>query len=245
MLEPGIFVKGPVLRRLDEVVNDGPTRRMAFLEALKYANYRNLLQIFMDYGLPTDEQAAYLHKYWFNPHWADPNSGCLWPDHQPIEPVFRQGLIKAIELATLPAEGNTPARILPLNTCWVCVGTAFQMGICATDRQVTCIILTPDLPEREWERFRDILTVRPMGSVAYKLAQVAQGLCDVTFSLVPKNEWDICAGTLLVTEAGGQVTDLQGQPFRFNQPETLRAGLIATNGHLHAQVLRLTQTPAA
>ena len=62
----------------------------------------------------------------------------------------------------------------------------------------------------------DILTVRPMGSVAYKLAQVAQGKCDMTFSLVPKNEWDICAGTLLVTEAGGQVTDLQGQPFRFN-----------------------------
>ena len=86
----------------------------------------------------------------------------------------------------------------------------------------------------EWERFRDMLTVRPMGSIAYKLAQVAQGKCDMTFSLVPKNEWDICAGTLLVTEAGGQVTDLQGQPFRFNQPETLRAGLIATNGHLHA-----------
>ena len=93
----------------------------------------------------------------------------------------------------------------------------------------------------EWERFRDMLTVRPMGSVAYKLAQVAQGTCDLTFSLVPKNEWDICAGTLLVTEAGGQVTDLQGQPFRFNQPETLRAGLIATNGLLHEQVLRLTQ----
>ena len=97
----------------------------------------------------------------------------------------------------------------------------------------------------EWERFQDILTVRPMGSVAYKLAQVAQGKCDMTFSLVPKNEWDICAGTLLVTEAGGRATDLQGQPFRFNQPETLRAGLIATNGHLHAQILRLTQAPAA
>ena len=61
---------------------------------------------------------------------------------------------KAIERATCPAEGNTPARILPLNTCWVCAGIAFQMGICATDRQVTCIILTPDLPAREWERQR-------------------------------------------------------------------------------------------
>jgi myo-inositol-1(or 4)-monophosphatase len=95
-----------------------------------------------------------------------------------------------------------------------------------------------------WERFRDLLTVRPLGSIAYKLAQVARGQCDLTFSLVPKNEWDICAGTLLVTEAGGQVTDLQGQPLRFNQPETLRAGLIATNGHLHDQILRLTQAPA-
>jgi myo-inositol-1(or 4)-monophosphatase len=97
----------------------------------------------------------------------------------------------------------------------------------------------------EWDRFQALLTVRPMGSVAYKLAQVARGLYDMTFSLVPKNEWDICAGTLLVTEAGGQVTDLQGQPFRFNQPDPLRAGLIATNGLLHAQVLRLTQAPAA
>ena len=67
----------------------------------------------------------------------------------------------------------------------------------------------------------------------------------MTFSLVPKNEWDICAGTLLVTEAGGHMTDLQGQPFRFNQPETLRAGILATNGHLHAQVLHLTQAPTA
>lgn len=94
----------------------------------------------------------------------------------------------------------------------------------------------------EWERFRSTLTIRPMGSVAYKLAQVAQGNCDLTFSLVPKNEWDICAGTLLVTEAGGQVTDLQGQPFRFNQPDPLRAGIIATNGHLHGPILQLTQT---
>jgi myo-inositol-1(or 4)-monophosphatase len=66
----------------------------------------------------------------------------------------------------------------------------------------------------------------------------------MTFSLVPKNEWDICAGTLLVTEAGGRVTDRQGLPFRFNQPETLRTGIIATNGLLHEQVLALTQQRA-
>lgn len=93
----------------------------------------------------------------------------------------------------------------------------------------------------EFERFKDTLTVQPLGSVAYKLAHVARGTGDMTFSLVPKNEWDICAGTLLVTEAGGRVTDRQGEPFRFNQPDTLRSGIIATNGLLHEQVLQLTQ----
>lgn len=150
--EPGIFVKGPVMRRLDEVANDA-TQREVFLETLKYSP-RDLVQIFIDYDLATDKQVAYLRKYWFNPNWADSKSGCWWPEHQPIEPTIRQGLIKAIELATLPAEGNAPAQFLPLNTCWVCAGTAFQIGICATNLQITCIILTPDLPERAWARQR-------------------------------------------------------------------------------------------
>ena len=41
---------------------------------------------------------------------------------------------------------------------------------------------------------------------------------DATFTLTPKNEWDICAGTLLVEEAGGKVTGLDGKPLVFNQP---------------------------
>jgi myo-inositol-1(or 4)-monophosphatase len=96
----------------------------------------------------------------------------------------------------------------------------------------------------EFEPFKDLLTIRPLGSVANKLAQVAKGMGDMTFSLVPKNEWDICAGTLLIAEAGGRVTDRQGQPFLFNQPDTLRTGIIATNGRLHDQVLQLTKDRA-
>ena len=91
----------------------------------------------------------------------------------------------------------------------------------------------------EWKRFPEIFTVCPTGSVAYKLAQVARGKGDMTFSLTPKNEWDICAGTLLVTEAGGCVSDLDGEPFRFNQPDPLLSGMVATNRFLHDAVLRL------
>ena len=42
--------------------------------------------------------------------------------------------------------------------------------------------------------------VRPMGSVAYKLALVRAGLADITFTLTPKNEWDVAAGAALVRE---------------------------------------------
>jgi myo-inositol-1(or 4)-monophosphatase len=85
----------------------------------------------------------------------------------------------------------------------------------------------------EWEAFKGRVRVQLTGSVAYKLAELATGAGDATFTLTPKNEWDICAGTLLVEEAGGRVTGLDGAPLVFNQRETLRAGMIASNRVLH------------
>ena len=64
---------------------------------------------------------------------------------------------------------------------------------------------------------------RLTGSVAYKLASSSTGDGDATFTLTPKNEWDICAGTLLVEEAGGRVTDLDGRAARL-QPAVDRSG---------------------
>lgn len=122
----------------------------------------------------------------------------------------------------------------------VCNGQAIRVTATTSLPGAVALSSRSETGRGEWERFRTLLTVRPTGSVAYKLAQVARGQGDVTFSLVPKNEWDICAGALLVSEAGGQVSDLQGQPFRFNQPDTLRSGLLASNGHLHAALLQLT-----
>src|SRR5580692_11492908 len=55
----------------------------------------------------------------------------------------------------------------------------------------------------EWKPFESAsFTVRPMGSVAYKLALVSAGLADITFTLTPKNEWDVVAGAALVRSAG-------------------------------------------
>lgn len=59
--------------------------------------------------------------------------------------------------------------------------------------------------------------VMVIGSIAYKLALIAAGRADATFSLGPKSEWDIAAGILLVTEAGGYAGDCAGNSYVFNQ----------------------------
>ncbi|MBM4256393.1 MAG: 3'(2'),5'-bisphosphate nucleotidase CysQ [Deltaproteobacteria bacterium] len=91
----------------------------------------------------------------------------------------------------------------------------------------------------EWKNFLSQFQMRPMGSIAYKLAVLAIGDADATFTLTPKNEWDICAGVLLVEEAGGRVSHLDGRQVIFNQPKTLLQGLVASNTLLHSQLLNL------
>jgi len=93
----------------------------------------------------------------------------------------------------------------------------------------------------EWEPFKQYCHVVLTGSVAYKLAELSVGNGDATFTLTPKNEWDICAGSILVEEAGGKVTGLDGEPLVFNQPSPLRPGMIASNRVLHPGLLTLIE----
>jgi myo-inositol-1(or 4)-monophosphatase len=96
----------------------------------------------------------------------------------------------------------------------------------------------------EWERFRGAeFTVRPMGSVAYKLALVAAGLADATWTLVPKHEWDVAAGAALVLAGGGSVHARDGSVPQFNQPHPWLAGLIAHPPALRPSVTRALGLP--
>jgi len=80
----------------------------------------------------------------------------------------------------------------------------------------------------EWRRFEGRgFTVRPVGSVAYKLALVAAGSAHATWTLSPKHEWDIAGGSALVQAAGGFVHTLDGTPPKFNSPTPRLSGLIA------------------
>ncbi|MGB9358652.1 MAG: 3'(2'),5'-bisphosphate nucleotidase CysQ [Acidimicrobiia bacterium] len=89
----------------------------------------------------------------------------------------------------------------------------------------------------EWDRFFDMgLNVTPMGSVAYKLALVAAGRSDATWTLVPKNEWDVAAGVALLRSAGVHQRRLDDAPLVLNAEDTLLPGFIATSRVLADEV---------
>ena len=73
--------------------------------------------------------------------------------------------------------------------------------------------------------------VRRLGSAAIDLAYVACGRFD-GFWEVRLNPWDISAGALLIEEAGGQVSALDGGPFDSRGGE-----IVASNGRVHAQMV--------
>ena len=65
---------------------------------------------------------------------------------------------------------------------------------------------------------------------------VAVGLADATWTLVPKNEWDVAAGAALVLASGGSISLPDGTPRSFNSPDPLLPGFIATAPGLYESV---------
>ena len=94
----------------------------------------------------------------------------------------------------------------------------------------------------DWKQFENAaFTVRPMGSVAYKLALVSAGLADATFTLTPKNEWDVAAGAALVLSGGGSVSTLENGSLLCNKKSPLLSGLVACGSGLRDELRALVE----
>jgi len=94
----------------------------------------------------------------------------------------------------------------------------------------------------EWKSFENAaFKIRAMGSVAYKLALVSAGLADITFTLTPKNEWDVVAGAALVQSAGGFVSTLERTTLTANRLDPLLSGLLASGPFLKDKLLALVE----
>jgi len=77
--------------------------------------------------------------------------------------------------------------------------------------------------------------IRNFGAAIYSLLLVASGKSDamVIFST---HEWDIAAGSLIVTEAGGKVTNHEGKKLDFKD-----RSFVISNGKIHHQILKLLE----
>ena len=79
-----------------------------------------------------------------------------------------------------------------------------------------------EIERGKFDRHRNwFSSITPMGSIAWKLACVACGDADLNISFAPKNEWDVCAGDLLIREAGGIYADFNGEHRVYNQANPL------------------------
>lgn len=107
------------------------------------------------------------------------------------------------------------------------------------DLQGTVVLASRSEVKRgEWKQFEaDNFTIRAMGSVAYKMGLVAAGRADITFTLVPKHEWDVAAGAALVLSAGGFVKTLENTDLKCNRKNPLISGLIAGGPYLQTELM--------
>ena len=97
----------------------------------------------------------------------------------------------------------------------------------------------------EFKPFEASWEVVPVGSIQYKLAMVAVGKGAVTVSRGPKHEWDVCAGALLVKEAGGVVSEALGGPLAYNRPRPKVAGILAGAPTAYTKLLGIVKRVGA
>jgi len=83
--------------------------------------------------------------------------------------------------------------------------------------------------------FQKTLHMRMFGSGLTAMSYIASGKFDVFFN-VKTYPWDILPGALLVSEAGGVVTDING-----NKITNQSTSVLATNGKVHSQMLKLLE----
>jgi len=117
-------------------------------------------------------------------------------------------------------------------------GSAARASQRNTLKGATALASRSESKRGEWQAFENApFKVRKMGSVAYKLARVAAGLEDITFTLTPKHEWDVAGGTALIASAGGCVRTLTDTELVCNQRNPLITGLIACGPLLRDELM--------
>jgi 3'(2'), 5'-bisphosphate nucleotidase len=77
-----------------------------------------------------------------------------------------------------------------------------------------------------------------VGSVGVKLCLIASGVRDLYVNPGAKTKaWDTCAPEAILAAAGGRLSDLFGSRIEYSTELAHRRGLVASNGHVHGEVV--------
>lgn len=128
--------------------------------------------------------------------------------------------------------------------CWVSVGT--EEPVCCrvstqADPSAGVMVQSHSKPGKPPKPV--VTAIRPKTvvetySAGIKLAVVARGEVDFYVNDYRGfHDWDICAGQVLVEEAGGRVTQFDGQDIDYGGDKSSRRGMIGSNGVLHAELV--------
>jgi len=117
-----------------------------------------------------------------------------------------------------------------------CNGEAIRATARKPMENATVLSAKPNLSPKFWKDAPPPFKRTFRSSLAYRLALVAEGKFDAMLTLRPTWEWDVAAGSLIVSEAGGFVTDQAGRSPRFNNPHPQINGMVAAGG-IHPELI--------
>lgn len=122
-------------------------------------------------------------------------------------------------------------------------GTALTSSTDPMTQASKVLAARPNLDAAHWQGGAPEIDRHYRPSLAYRLSLVGQGRFDAMLTLRRSWEWDIAAGALIVSEAGGVITDRTGSALRFNNPHPTLNGVVAGGHSLHASLVARLEPP--
>lgn len=90
------------------------------------------------------------------------------------------------------------------------------------------------LTSPRWDQPWPPMQIANPNSIAYRVAQVAAGRFDAAITMAELHDWDLAAADVIIKEAGGVLTSLEGETPRYNRASVIQPSALAAGPKLHA-----------
>ncbi len=122
-------------------------------------------------------------------------------------------------------------------------GERLKASETAREEGARLVVSREMIQHRGWpEPWPDVEICKPKpNATLYRMALVATGKWDATLALTRKSDWDLAAGAILVSEAGGIAGTHLGDPFVFNTEVPAQRSLLAAGANLYPLLVERTR----